>query len=56
MNKDIKVIDIKKAGIVYLVIYSGKLIGSNSSLSGAIDHVYSQFDPINTKLNIDIRE
>jgi hypothetical protein len=45
-------IEIIKAGIVYLIIHEGKLIGSNSTASGAAAQVYAQFEPIKTNLII----
>ena len=45
-------ITIQKAGIVYLILLEDKLIGSNSSLQGAVKQVYAQWQP--TEINLTI--
>lgn len=47
-------IEIIKAGIVYLIIHEEKLIGSNSTASGAVRQVYAQFEPVETNLIINL--
>jgi len=48
-------IQIKNAGIVWLIILNDKLFASTTSLQGAIDRVHAQWQPMDMKLTIDCR-
>jgi len=48
-------LEIKNAGIVWLIILNDKLFASTTSLQGAIDRVYAQWQPMDMELTIDCR-